>query len=251
MRVKENIGQDSIRFFGYTSTIIKVADGKFADNDFFWDNCGCGYKTIDDVNEHFSSKDSFQTIFELVTEESNVSESANKITENPKNPIRETLINTSNPSIALGDKLQVLCDDFDGDDFNFKDKIGTVVFIKPYGVVLKFSEKKYGKVGRYDDESRNDNCWFFFTKDVKPFVKPQKENPNVLIDSIITSDNSSIDIYRNQNTVIALKTLKGKTVSKGVAKLHPDYSEEFDEATGIAIATLRCLGLEVPNSLID
>jgi hypothetical protein len=69
IRVVENIGAYSYRKFGSPGSILRVIDGVFKDKESsIWTNDGEKYNDPEDINKHFSEKDEWQTLFELVEE---------------------------------------------------------------------------------------------------------------------------------------------------------------------------------------
>ena len=69
IRVKENIGNDSKETFGEVGTLQNVENGKFDDLEgFTWSKNYDPFNDVDDINEYFSYKDMFQTVFELAEE---------------------------------------------------------------------------------------------------------------------------------------------------------------------------------------
>lgn len=95
IRVVKNIGKSSDRVFGSIGTEFEVVNGVFYDkNSFEWDNDSKTYKTIEEINRHFSENDEWQTIFELA-EESNYSESVHEPENNNEQP-KPTLIDLIN-----------------------------------------------------------------------------------------------------------------------------------------------------------
>lgn len=75
IRVVENIGEDSIKSFGVPGTVHNVCYGKIVgDDDSSWTNDGKYYENIQEVNNHLGNRyrvEEWQTLFELVEEESN------------------------------------------------------------------------------------------------------------------------------------------------------------------------------------
>jgi hypothetical protein len=71
VRVAENIGEESVDTFGSVGTILKVTYGVLTDlNGYVWDNAidrDC-YESVEDLNNHFSFGDEYQTVFEAVEE---------------------------------------------------------------------------------------------------------------------------------------------------------------------------------------
>lgn len=71
IRVKENIGKDSVEAFGRIGTILEVKNGVFRDiENHTWFNNYKRYKTIEDVNNQFYNEGYvYKTLFELVVED--------------------------------------------------------------------------------------------------------------------------------------------------------------------------------------
>ena len=67
-RVVKNIGKESLMYFGEPGTIHNVENGSFFYSISTWNNNGILYKTIEDVKNHISVKDRFETEIELVEE---------------------------------------------------------------------------------------------------------------------------------------------------------------------------------------
>ena len=67
IRVRENIGERSVKCFGAIGNELEVTDKEIIDlEDFSWHNNNVGFNDIDEVNELFSEDDEWQTVFELV-----------------------------------------------------------------------------------------------------------------------------------------------------------------------------------------
>jgi hypothetical protein len=72
IRVVDNIGEWSVESFGVPGTEFHIVDGRFTDlSNLHWENIFCPYNNIEVINKFFSEDDEWQTVFELVEEESN------------------------------------------------------------------------------------------------------------------------------------------------------------------------------------